>query len=119
LKTRADYFVITVVSVSMSIISPSSPTNRLILEQGEEKRGHLEDLHALETDYLVKEHNAQLENIRNAASQQRLVYEATIRQLELEAESTAATMVQRVAIPNLPNGTFGRATVRSNYTCGN
>jgi len=119
LKTGAYYSVINIVPVSMSLISLSSPPNRFILEQAEENRGQLEDLHALETDYLVREHNAQLENIRNAANQQRLVYEATIQQLELDAESTVASLSQREAIPNKQNGAFGRAIVRNSYACGN
>jgi len=90
----------------------------LLLEQIEEQKTRFERLHVLETNHLIKEHNLQLQNVRDAATQQRLAFEATIRQLEQDAESTAATLVQAAVRPNASNPAFNRATALKRCTFG-
>lgn len=90
----------------------------LLLEQIEEQKNRFERLHVLETNHLIKEHNAQLQNVRDAATQQRLAFEAAIRQLEEDAEATAAALVQAAVRPKAPNPAFNRATALKRCTFG-
>jgi len=90
----------------------------VFLEQIVEKRGRIEYMHVLETEFLVKEHKTQWRNIRNAATQQRLVYEATIRELKRGAAASSSTLVQRPESLNAPGTVSIRATTQKRRTTG-
>lgn len=75
-------------------------------------------MHVLETEFLIKVHKTQLRNIRNAATQQRLVYEATIRELKRDAAASVSTLVHRPESLNVPGPVSNRATTQKRLTTG-
>jgi len=87
-------------------------------EQLEEKRGRLEYMHVQNCKHLTKEHKSQLRNIRDAATQQRLTYEATVRQLELDAGSSNPKLVQKTEKSNVSSHMIDRGTALKRYTFG-